>query len=344
MNRKQSAMATLFSVFLLTAIGYGFLISYPPAPKSQSVQDSVITEMISRIDEPEIYNTVHSLQDFTTRRYGYSGNIEAATYLYSRLDNISGLNVEYQSSYMNIIATLHGNDSASNATYMVGAHYDSTSSNQSNAPGATDNGGGVGIVVELARIMSQYRFNHTLMFALWNAEENGVLGSSDYAKYAYGNKLNISLYINFDSACYDPNALLILDIMYNDKSGWVSDMMAKYDTLYNIDFALTYNSHTCSSDHKPFWQYGYTAVMTHEGSHGPAHSSDDTLDRVSTLYAKKNGQLGMSVLAKLAEVQGTTQRISEFPSPLVPPMLMTTTSPALIGRARLRRSAQIPLK
>jgi putative aminopeptidase FrvX len=201
MNRKQFVIATLFSVFLLIAIGYCFLISFPSAPRSQSVQDSVIAEMISKIDESEIYNTVYSLQNFTTRIYGYSGNTEAATYLYDRLDNISRLGVEYQGSYMNIIATLHGNDTTSNATYMVGAHYDSTSSNQSNAPGATDNGGGVGIVLELARVMSQYRFNHTLKFALWNAEENGVLGSNDYVKYAYSNELNISLYVNFDSAC-----------------------------------------------------------------------------------------------------------------------------------------------
>jgi hypothetical protein len=130
-------------------------------------------------------------------------------------------------------------------------------------------------------------------------------------------------------------------------------MMAEYNTLYNINFALTRNSHTCSSDHKPFWQYGYTAVMTHEESHGPAHSPDDTIDKVSTLYAKKNGQLGMSVLAKLAEVQGTTQRINEFPSSLAPPMLMTTTLPsvtisradAAIGHHRLsgpfRRASQM---
>ncbi len=60
--------------------------------------------------------------------------------------------------------------------------------------------------------------------------------------------------------------------------------------------------HACGSDHENFWSRGYAAVMTHEEEHGAAHSPYDTVDKISPLYAKKNGQLGMSVLARLAEV------------------------------------------
>lgn len=259
-----------------------------------------IVGMIAKINEVEIYNTVHSLQNLDTRVYGYPGNRLAAEYIYNRLDAIAGLVVEYQGSYQNVIATLPGTDPTSGQIYVVGAHYDSTSSDPTNAPGATDNGGGVAIVLEFARIMSQYRFDHTLKFAFWNAEENGMLGSGDFAKYAYDNNLNISLYVNFDSACYDPNNMFILDIMCNSGSLWVSDMMTEHNTLYSIGFTLTYNVHTCNSDYKSFWQYGFTAVMTHEQSHGPAHTPNDTIDKVSISYAKKNGQLGISIVAGLA--------------------------------------------
>jgi len=84
---------------------------------------------------------------------------------------------------------------------------------------------------------------------------------------------------------------------------WVSDMITLHNGLYEINFDLTYNVHTCGSDHRSFWSNGYTAIMTHEQIHGPAHSPNDTADKVSTLYTRKNGQLGMSALAKLAEVQ-----------------------------------------
>jgi len=286
-------------------------ISVTPVATETQQQTLLIARMISKINEAEIYNNVYRLQNFTTRYYGYSGNIEASTWLYNKLSNISGLNVEYQGGeYRNVIATLPGLDPTSTTIYMVGAHYDSTSSDRSYAPGATDNGGGVAIVLEFARIMSQYRFRHTLKFAFWNTEEGGLgnpsSGSNIYVDYALANNLNISLYINFDSSCYDPDNHFVLDIMYNNQSQWVSDMMTQYNSLYKINFTLTYNVHTCGSDHWPFWSHGYTAVMTHEESHGPAHSPNDTIDKVSTMYAKKNGQLGMSVLANLAQARAPT--------------------------------------
>jgi len=48
--------------------------------------------------------------------------------------------------------------------------------------------------------------------------------------------------------------------------------------------------------------------MTHEEEHGPAHTADDTVDKISTAYAKKNGQLGMSAVAYLAGVQAPAAR------------------------------------
>jgi len=263
-----------------------------------------IANMLSGISESEIYASVYHLQNFTTRVYGTVGNLDAGTYLYNKFDDIPGLEAEFQSSYRNVIATLDGIDPTSNATYIVGAHYDSSSSDPNNAPGATDNGGGVAIVLELARIMSRYQFRHTLKFACWNYEEAGLLGSKDYAQYALTSGLNVSLYSNYDSSCYDPDNRFVLDIVYNSQSSWVKDVMTECNTLYGIGFSLAYNIHTaCSSDHVSFWNKGHTVVMTHEETHGPAHSQEDTIDKVSTLYAKRNGQLGMSVLAELAEVE-----------------------------------------
>jgi len=152
--------------------------------------------------------------------------------------------------------------------------------------------------------MSQYRFKHTLKFALWNCEESGLSGSADYVAHAKGNNLNISLYFNYDSSCYDPDNRFVLDIMYNTQSKWISDMMTEHNSLYAIGLDLTYNIHTCGSDHIPFRNNGYTAVMTHAETHGSMyHTPFDTVEEISTSYARKNGQLGMSVLANLALVE-----------------------------------------
>lgn len=76
--------------------------------------------------------------------------------------------------------------------------------------------------------------------------------------------------------------------------------MNQRNGLYGLGFTITYNVHGCSSDHRSFWEHGICSVMTHSEQHGPAHTADDTVDKISTLYAKKNGQLGMAILAELA--------------------------------------------
>jgi hypothetical protein len=293
------------TIFILTIlIGAYFLFFSTDAMKNQYIYNPIIAEMITEISEFEIYDTVADLQSFLTRKYGYQGNMDAGTYLFNRLDAIPGLNVEYQGGdYRNIIATLPGVDETSNTIYIVGAHYDSTSSDPNNAPGATDNGGGVATILELARVMSRYEFNHTLKFALWNAEEDGFKGSLGYADVASANDLNISLYFNYDSSVYDPYNRLILDVMYNDDSVWASYIITQHNRLYGIGFALTYNKHNCGSDHKSFQENGYAVLMTHQEKHGPAHTPEDIVEKVSTQYARKNGQLGMSLLAELAEIQ-----------------------------------------
>jgi hypothetical protein len=312
LKRRLYETVSVFFVSLLILIVGCSLICFAPPASVELAKDDIIAEMISQMSTTGIYNTVYTLQNFMTRRYGTSGNVDAATYIYNRLSNIPRLDVEYQSDYKNVIATLSGVDETSNATYIVGSHFDSISSDPSYAPGATDNGGGVAIVLEFARIMSQYSFNHTLKFAFWNDEEDGALGSAEYAKYARNYGINVSLYMNFDCSCYDPSGRMVLDIISNPQSSWVSDMMTVCNTLYGTNFTLNYNAHICVSDHKPFWDYGYTAVTTHSESHGPAHSPEDTVDKVSTAFAQKNGQLGMSVIATLAGV--VHNLIPEFPS------------------------------
>jgi Zn-dependent M28 family amino/carboxypeptidase len=225
---------------------------------------------------------------------------------------------------------------------MVGAHYDSTSTNPNYAPGVTDNGGGCAIVLELARIMSQYSFRSTVKFAFWNREEDGCLGSADYVDNAM--PANLTLYFNYDSAVLDRATML--DIMYDDQS--VADIVTQQNNLYHIGLQLNYNGHyghgvTCRSDYMPFKDVGKTWVMTHvqvtagtptpdnAADHAYQHTPDDTVDKISVAFAKKNAQLGMSTIAKLAEDQHSFSQISKFPPFLIPAVLIVGTSMATLS-------------
>lgn len=300
------SLGLVFGFSFICILSFGFEIPGNVQPKISNLPhenltwNPVIVEMIEKMNETQIYNITDVLQR-TTRKYGTTDNFNASVFLFKKLSSIPGLQVEHESEkFNNVIATLPGINRTNEEIVMVGAHYDGTSS----SPGATDDACGVAIVLELARIMSQYQFNRTIVFALWNDEEGGSLGSNAYAESAAKNSLKIPLYFNFDSSCYDPADHFILDIIYNDQSSWAMPMITRDNNLYGINFTLTYNKHTCHADYLPFWSHGYPAVMTHSETHGPGHTSSDTIDQVSSIYALRNGQLGMALIVQIAEVQG----------------------------------------
>lgn len=294
MKTRSFIVTTLAAILCLQGCGPSSADKNVPVPVS-------IGELLSQVSESQIYATASDLQNFVTRVAGTQGNYDAATYLHDKFAAISGLTVIYQGgNERNVVATLPGTDASSDKVYIVGAHYDSTSSTPDVAPGATDNACGVGIVLELARIMSKYRFKDTLEFAVWNSEESGRGGSLAFVNEEVLIHENLALYINYDSAGYDPDGRLILDIMYNDGTAGTATLMDQRNSSFGLGFTITHNVHTCTSDHRSFWEYGFKAVMTHSETHGPAHTASDTVDKISILYAKKNGQLGMAILAELA--------------------------------------------
>ena len=78
----------------------------------------------------------------------------------------------------NIIAELPG---TLPDTIVGGAHYDSANLN---APGALDNASGVGVLLELARVLSKEPHQETYQLVFFGAEEYGLVGSQFYTAQA----------------------------------------------------------------------------------------------------------------------------------------------------------------
>ncbi len=88
---------------------------------------------------------------------------------------------------LNVLATLPGSQPESRErVYVVSGHYDSICSNPSDyehdAPGANDDASGVAAVLEMARVMSKYEFDATIVFMAVAGEEQGLMGSSYQAR------------------------------------------------------------------------------------------------------------------------------------------------------------------
>ncbi len=93
----------------------------------------------------------------------------------------------------NIIAESKGGD-ADNVV-MVGAHLDSVDK----GGGINDNGSGSAAILEVAKQMANIKPTNKVRFALWSAEESGLVGSTNYVKnLPEAEKNKIALYLNFD--------------------------------------------------------------------------------------------------------------------------------------------------
>ena len=90
---------------------------------------------------------------------------------------------------VNIVATLPGDRPESRDRWLVvSGHYDSiprpASDTTLDAPGANDDASGTAVSMELARVLSKYHFDATLVFLAVPGEEQGLLGASHWAETA----------------------------------------------------------------------------------------------------------------------------------------------------------------
>ncbi|HKJ38038.1 MAG TPA: M28 family metallopeptidase [Anaerolineales bacterium] len=78
---------------------------------------------------------------------------------------------------------------------VVGAHLDSVNA----GPGINDNGSGSAAILEVAQQMAKVNPVNKVRFALWGAEESGLVGSTYYVNnLSLEDRAKISLYLNFD--------------------------------------------------------------------------------------------------------------------------------------------------
>lgn len=108
--------------------------------------------------------------------------------------------VEFQETRTtnNVIAETRGGDADN--TVMLGAHLDSVTA----GPGINDNGSGSAGLLEVAKELAEETRHgkqprNKIKFALWSAEENGLIGSEKWVEKLTAEQIkDIRLYLNFD--------------------------------------------------------------------------------------------------------------------------------------------------
>jgi hypothetical protein len=182
-------------------------------------------------------------------------------------------------------------------------------------PGVTDDGSGTAAVMELARIMSQYEFEKTIVFVAFAGEEMGLIGSSLYARKARKENTIIDGVLNNDiigsevsgNGRIDNSTISVYSEDPDDSTSrqlarYVKDIAERYLPSMKIDLVFRADRLGRGGDHTPFNQEGYPAVRvtTPNENYANQHSVTDTFANTSVSYASRAIQANAAALASLA--------------------------------------------
>ncbi len=231
--------------------------------------------------------------------------------------------------HRNIFAVLPGMDTTDKRIIIFEGHMDSRCEGLCDtacvAQGVEDNASGTVLVMELARVMSKYSYNHTLVFLVTIGEEQGLVGADAFSDYVQLNGIPVKVVQNNDiiggiicgqtsspPSCPGLNNIDSTNVRLFSFGGFNSahKQLARFIKLEYKEMLLSsvnvpMTVHVMSpedrtgrsGDHVPFRQKGYTAMrFTSANEHGDANVTSPTYtDRQhtirDTLGADTNGDL-----------------------------------------------------
>jgi len=245
--------------------------------------DTVVAAMLEEVSGTNLTTTVQHLQDYHTRNCYTPQSVEAQNWLAQQFTDL-GFGVEIMDFPMsgsasdNVIATKVG--TVYPDEYVIcGSHYDSFSNN-GDAPGADDNASGSAAVLEIARILSQYACDRTIIFCTFSGEEYGLYGSGAYASRCAEQGMNIQGYFNLDMIGYLQNGSSIhTDVIYPASAQELYDFYAAVCSTYLPEFIVEPGSLSGGdSDHTSFNDNGFMGIFPFEDSQNYSpyiHTSND---------------------------------------------------------------------
>ncbi len=241
-----------------------------------------------------------------SRHKNNSANELAKDYIKQKLQSygITTTIQSFSSTGNNVIGTQTGTQFP-NRKFIICAHYDDMPSGTT-APGADDNASGTAAVIEAARILSQYSFPYTIVYALWDEEEQGLVGSNYYATQARNINDSIVGVINLDMIAYDSNNDGIVNVHNRSVANSVElyQKMVEVNLEYGINLGIvSYNPGSTYSDHASFWSKNYGAILLIEDDNdfnAYYHTTSDLVQYYNQPYYTKSAKLAFGTLATLA--------------------------------------------
>ena len=333
-----------------------FILMFVASASSVKAQD--IETILSQISADSIKASIQTLADFHTR-HTLSDTVSdtrgigaARRWIYSTLKKYSSLEVSYHrftqapsrripqaTEIVNVVAVLPGSSPASqNRILVVSGHYDSICGSQSDAecyaPGANDDASGTAAVMELARVMSSYHFDATIVFMAVAGEEQGLYGAYGWAEQAVRDSLDIQAMFTNDiigspvaaDGSKEPfrvrlfadgipplreNSVMVQAYL---RTGGEHDLPSRqlarhsvevnqtYFPAMNVDMIYRRDRYLRGGDHIAFLEKGYAAVRFSEPNENYAHQHQNVRVEDGVQYGDLPEFVDAEYVARVARV------------------------------------------
>ncbi len=270
MERKYLNKIILISVLMILNIvsDAGSQVVYNQ--KIDSIKNLVSIQQLIKFNKEITGDTIANINGIPRRivtRYSMTqGNKLAAQYIRERFESF-GLTTRYQmidTLIMNVIGWKTGTKYP-NQYFLIGAHYDNFlyGSTHDTIYGADDNGTGICVMLELARLIQGLNTDYSIAFVAFNEEEVSGTGSWIYADSAKIRGDSLKGVLNCEMCGWDGNGDNKVTVVSNDNSMILYNLFLSAVSTYQLNL-LPYRATSAGSDHNAFWYLGFKAITTSE--------------------------------------------------------------------------------
>lgn len=198
--------------------------------------------------------------------------------------------VHQKLSMRNILGKIEGKNP--NEYVIIGAHYDHLGfdpmlDGDQIYNGADDNASGVSAVLQVARafLASGQQPERTVIFAFWDGEEKGLLGSEYFAQN-WPLLKNVKGYLNYDMIGRNSNEAVPeqVDYFYTEANKAFGDWLKNDIKKYNLNLKPIYHAWdkpVGGSDNGTFAKRDIPIIWYHTNGHPDYHMPSDHVEKIN---------------------------------------------------------------
>lgn len=256
------------------------------------------SSIANQVTQTNITNHLQEFENIGVKTTGSSKLNQALAWLKGKYtgfgytaSQITEQSFSYQgSTSSNLIVTKTGTKYP-NTFVIICGHYDTL-----NGPGTNDNGSGVSVILEIARLLQNIETEYSIKFINFAGEEQGLIGSSRYVSNvvnATSPKMNIKLVFNIDEVGgvkgrINNQITCEQDETYSPSSNNAASAAITQDLMTYVGYYSTLQpklAHAYGSDYMPFEANGEVITGFYEGTESSyPHTQNDTLANLDPTY------------------------------------------------------------